>query len=493
MGQPSDTFAPGNLIGEKYRIGEVLGSGGMGTVYEATDIRIGRRVALKRLRYRYTGEETAVRRFHREAQAAGSIGHDNICEVTDIGTAADGSPYMVMPLLKGHTLGDLLDQDTRLPTMRAVDIVGQTLSALQAAHGANIVHRDLKPDNIFITKLGDRDDFVKLLDFGISKMLDQDTLSDLTKSGAVIGTPCYMAPEQAAAKRDLDHRVDVYAMGVILYESLLGQRPFPGESFSEVIVKVLGEPFPAPRTVDPSFPPALERVILTAMARDPSERYSSVDEMRLALDDAAAADTGLVSEYDDSSLTGAISSRPFTPNNLQETKTPAAIEIGTTGRGSQPPKNKSFRLYFGLFALLVIAVGVALATVGIRSKDSGEEVGPTSNTPPGDQITAPDVQQSPSPTAASDLAAPNVVLPAQQLPVPPEEVSNTAEARTVPKKRSDKRGGRPAEESRTRKESIVPAHDETEDAEKSAEQQKAEQQKSETIKGHFGTKFVTEY
>ncbi len=491
MGQPSDTFAPGKLIGQKYRIGDVLGSGGMGTVYEATDIRIGRRVALKRLRYRYTGEETAVLRFHREAQAAGSIGHDNICEVTDIGTAEDGSPYMVMPLLKGHTLGDLLDRDARLPTMRAVDIVSQTLSALQSAHDANIVHRDLKPDNIFITKLGDRDDFVKLLDFGISKMLDQDTLSDLTKSGAVIGTPCYMAPEQAAAKKDLDHRVDVYAMGVILYECLLGQRPFPGESFSEIIVKVLGEPFPAPRTVDPSFPPALERVILTAMARDPSERYSSVGEMRLALEDAAAG-TGLVSEYRNSTHTGAISSRPFTPNSLQETKTPAAIEIETTRRGSRPPKNRSFRVYFGLFALLVIAVGAVLATVGNRSKDSGEEGGPLSNTPPGDQILAPDPQPSLPPNTASDLAAPNNMLPAQQSPVPPEGVSNAtaAEVHTVPKRRSNKRHARPPEESRPRTASNAKAHDETEDENK---EKSAEQQESQTIKGHFGTKFVTEY
>lgn len=276
---------PDTLLEGKYRLENEIGAGGMGRVFQATHVVIGHRVAIKMLRQKSDtdgDDEVLAARFLNEARAAGSIGHDNICEVTDVGHAPDGSPFLVMPLLKGESLDRLLGRGKLLDIGRAADITAQVLRALEAAHGRRIVHRDLKPGNVFLMRLGDRADFVKLLDFGISKALG-DASTDITRTGAVAGTPNYMAPEQARGLRQTDERVDIYATGVMLYESLTLRRPFGGESYNDVLYKILTVPFPAPRTLRPEIPPELEAVILRAMSRDPSGRFSSAAEMRAAL------------------------------------------------------------------------------------------------------------------------------------------------------------------------------------------------------------------
>ena len=223
----------GKII-DKFRIDHLIGHGGMGEVYEATHLEIGRKVAIKRLNPDCIADKKIVERFFFEAQAAGSIGHDNICHVEDVGIAAN-APFLVMPLLKGETLSNCLKRERSLPLFRAVDIACQTLSALDSTHNhaqLSIVHRDLKPDNIFLTTIGKQTDFVKLLDFGIAKIRaqkpGQQKNGNLTDTKAPIGTGPYMAPEQAKGLSDIDHRVDLYAMGVILYEMLTGVLPFRG-------------------------------------------------------------------------------------------------------------------------------------------------------------------------------------------------------------------------------------------------------------------------
>ena len=283
--------APGTVLDGKYRVDKQIGAGGMGAVFLATHTTIGRKVAIKTLHAEYTTDEQVVARFHREAQLAGSIGHDNICEVTDVGKLEDGSPYLVMPLLIGQGLSDVMASGDGLSLKRVVDMSCQTLSALAAAHDNGIVHRDLKPDNIFITSMGDREDFVKLLDFGISKIIEQDEVTQLTMTGAVLGTPFYMAPEQAKGEKSLDRRVDIYAMGVILYEALTGTRPFVGDSYNEIMFKIIAEPFTPPSAINPSIPPSIEKVIFKAMDRDPDRRFATADDMRLALVAAAAGKT----------------------------------------------------------------------------------------------------------------------------------------------------------------------------------------------------------
>ncbi|MCP4604654.1 MAG: serine/threonine protein kinase [Proteobacteria bacterium] len=306
----------GKSIHGKYRKEHVIGSGGMGEVYKAVDIERGQKVAVKYLLREYLGNDKVVRRFQREAELARSISHDNICEVTDFDITEDGTPYLVMPLLSGCTFSDLLKSNRRLPLKRILDITCQVLAALEAAHHANIVHRDLKPSNIFITENGDQSDFVKLLDFGISKVLDQDCILDLTASGVVLGTPYYMAPEQAKGSKYIDQRVDLYAIGVILYEAFTGRKPFKGDSYNEVMYKIVSEPFPAPASLNPSMQPAIERVVLKAMARNPNDRFASAREMKKALE-MAMVDRGEASNGPaiTASITAVDRSIPFTLAN----------------------------------------------------------------------------------------------------------------------------------------------------------------------------------
>jgi eukaryotic-like serine/threonine-protein kinase len=281
-----DTPVPGDLVGGKYRLVREIGRGGMGVVFEARHEAIDRPVALKTLHADLAAKPHLLARFQREARLPGSLGHDNICDVTDFGTIGDGSLFLVMPLLRGSSLADLLRVEGVLQAPRAVDIIDQILDGLIAAHGAGVVHRDLKPENVFMTRVGDRRDFVKILDFGIAKIAARDIADGLTAPGVVLGTPHYMAPEQARGSKELDQRVDVYAAGVILFEMLTGRKPYPGDSYNEVLSGILTEPFPRPRSLNSSISTALETIVIRAMAKDPAERFQTAAQMRSAVDEA---------------------------------------------------------------------------------------------------------------------------------------------------------------------------------------------------------------
>jgi eukaryotic-like serine/threonine-protein kinase len=219
-------LAVGEVLEGKYRIIRQLAAGAMGVVYVAQHLTLHRHVAVKALRRELVNDPELVGRFEQEARAASAIGHGNIIDVFDLGRTADGSMYMVMELLDGHPLSELLDEEPLFPVARALDLMAQALGALHAAHKHGIVHRDLKPENIFVLDTEDRPDFVKLLDFGISKIaagnerLGSKSLRG-TSTGTVMGTPEYMSPEQARGKIELiDARTDIYAAGVVLYEML---------------------------------------------------------------------------------------------------------------------------------------------------------------------------------------------------------------------------------------------------------------------------------
>lgn len=359
---------PGTIIGEAYEIERPLGVGGMGTVYEARQVRLGRKVALKLLHARFSSDTSVVKRFQREAELAASLGHDNICEVTDLGVAQDGSPYLVMPLLRGQPLCDLLQGEKPLEAPRLVDICSQVLSALGAAHQENIVHRDLKPGNIFITQLGDRTDFVKLLDFGICKVKSQDSADELTHPGTVLGTPYYMAPEQARGARDIDHRADIYALGVILYEALTGRRPFDGQSYNEIMFSILTESFSLPRAVEPGIPADLERVILRSMARDPAERYQSAEEMNAAL-----ASARLTTKQAQDFMRTGINTEPAIPMPF----TPDSLPLSTNEAHNSPqdqaaPAMARSPLRKGLWAAGLAAIAVLSVLVAWMLKATPE-------------------------------------------------------------------------------------------------------------------------
>jgi serine/threonine protein kinase len=275
---PSVTRLFGLTLDGKYRLDELIGRGGMGVVYRAEHTGLRRKVAVKVLLRGHEAGSESKRRFEREARTAGNIGHPNIVQVFDLGSLPDGSPYLVMELLQGTSLADKLKIEGALPIAQACDVVAQVLSALDAAHEKGIVHRDLKPDNVFLTTDGQ----VKLLDFGISKNVLDETLS-LTRTGIVVGTPYYLAPEQARGERNIDHRVDLWAAGVLLYEALTGMLPFSADNYNALIAKILTQR-PAPvGAVRPTISPLLEAVVMKALSFDAAGRFRDAREMRASL------------------------------------------------------------------------------------------------------------------------------------------------------------------------------------------------------------------
>lgn len=300
---PADIERIGTTVGN-YHLDQILGRGGMGTVYSGEHVYIGKKVAVKVLHPQFAKYEDAVKRFLREARAASSINHPNIVDVTDFGPMPDGGVYFVMESLTGTSLEDLIDRKGALPLHRALNVANQMALALAAAHETGIVHRDLKPDNIMlIRKPGRRDlirkvegdgentlvvereaeyDFVKILDFGIAKVVGpEQSAPSKTLAGAVFGTPEYMSPE-AARGTEVDFRADIYSLGVILFDMLCGRPPFEAQAAADVLAMQIRDDPPSPRTIAPQYEitEQVEQLIFRSMKKNPAERFQSMDELR---------------------------------------------------------------------------------------------------------------------------------------------------------------------------------------------------------------------
>jgi serine/threonine-protein kinase len=271
-------------VGGRYKIVRTLGAGGMGGVYEAEHELIGKKVALKCLHKEYTRDRDLVERFKREARAATAIGNEHIVDVTDMGDLPDGAPFLVMELLAGTTLSGLMEDIGPMPLRRAVHVARQVCDALGAAHEKGIVHRDLKPENVFLTRRGQDPDFVKVLDFGISKIHSGDRPDrGLTRTGMAIGTPTYMSPEQAQGLRDVDARTDVWALGVILYEMLTSHRPFEADSYPMLLMRIVGsEPDPLTKWRR-DVPDDLNRIVMRCLEKPVGTRMQTMRELEAAL------------------------------------------------------------------------------------------------------------------------------------------------------------------------------------------------------------------
>ena len=322
----------GEIIEGKYRIIRLLGEGGMGAVYEGENTLIHRRVAIKVLHAGVAENKVTVQRFEREAQAAGRIGSEHIVEVLDLGTLESGDRFMVMEFMDGDSLAERLENVGKISAEDLCPLAEQMLDGLQAAHNAEIIHRDLKPDNVFLLKSrGGTTDFVKLLDFGISKfnaMSNEEGFS-MTKTGVMMGTPYYMSPEQAKGSKAMNHRADLYSIGVILYECVTGQVPFNADTFNELLFKIGLEDPPPIHDIAPEVPSSFVRLISKAMTRDPNERFQTANEFKDALS-AWAENSGVQSV------------RPMAPNMDPPTGTglmpsPATPHTLTPGRGSHVP------------------------------------------------------------------------------------------------------------------------------------------------------------
>jgi len=291
----TELLEPGKLLEGKYRIVRRLGQGGMGVVYEAEHSELHLRVAIKVLHPAESFDATAIARFKTEARSAASIRHKNVVEVTDYGLTPDQRPFFVMEYLNGESLADRLDRRHTLSERETVEIADQILSGLGSAHRKGIVHRDLKPENVLFACSDDGQEVIKLLDFGIAKIAGGTTASTVlyddnrpqTQRGVVLGTPGYMAPETVTGRAEADVRSDLFAVGVLLYEMLVGRRPFQGDSPHETMMATATRPVPRPSALKPDISDAMERLVLTALAKNPSDRFQNTDEFVRHLSAAA--------------------------------------------------------------------------------------------------------------------------------------------------------------------------------------------------------------
>lgn len=361
----NEPMAMPGLIGAKvdrYAIEALLGSGGFGAVYRARHVHTDARVALKLLKRSMGADAQMIERFLREAKAAASIGSEHIVRVSDAGVSSEGQAFLAMELLEGMDLKELSQRES-LPTVRLVLLLLQVLDALAEAHGRGIVHRDMKPANVFVVRRrderGTERDFVKLLDFGISKMHGDGTGSGLTMTGVAMGTPTYMAPEQFFDARAVDGRADVYSVAVMAYELFSGRLPLDAESYAALIIKVKSELPPPLLTIAPQLPPPLAQVITVGLAKEAPHRWQSAAEFAQALRSAAGlpapGNTPAFVSVTPSALPPAAEAvgleKTHTPSRVAqnvpapqwgegqgEGKSPAPSGwVATPGPGSQPP------------------------------------------------------------------------------------------------------------------------------------------------------------
>ncbi len=276
------------LLG-KYEIEGLLGQGGMGAVWRARHAMTGRKLAIKTLDESYVDNQAVVQRFGREARAASACQHPGIVEVLDLDQTEEGIPFLVMEFLEGENLARRIERRGRLAQDEIVDLGTKLLEALEAAHGSGIIHRDLKPENIYVVPAGRRGELVKILDFGISHKSDE-AAAKLTMTGSVLGTPHYMSPEQAMGETEADHRADLYAAGVVLYECAVGDVPFDAPNYNKLLRTILDQQPVPPRRRGAQITPELESLILWAMEKEREHRVGSAREMIDWLTRAAAGE-----------------------------------------------------------------------------------------------------------------------------------------------------------------------------------------------------------
>jgi eukaryotic-like serine/threonine-protein kinase len=412
------------VIGEtinNYQVSELLGEGGMGAVYLAEHPFMGRKAAIKVLRREFAEDRGLVERFMNEARAANAIRHPNIIDIIDVGRMPSGIPYLMMEFLEGESLAHRIRRGT-LAIPEALDVILQTTSALAAAHSKGIVHRDLKPDNLYLMpdEAAPGGIRVKVLDFGIAKL--RDDLSGgmaKTQAGALMGTPPYMSPEQCRGITDaIDHRTDVYAMGIILYEMLCGTPPFVSEGWGDVVLAHLTKPPPSPRSHNGSIPESLEVVIMKALAKNPDERFATAADMRTALRAMSGTST-----FPPRATAAAM----HTPPGTIAPKVPTTFRTATGEVGSIKPtlaetpgalrsKSKRGLVFAGLGAIAAIGVVAGIAARGGKTEGPATAgvptVAPVATAPAGAPPPAPAERPAPAekPAPAAAPAAPTQVL-----------------------------------------------------------------------------------
>jgi serine/threonine-protein kinase len=414
--EPPEDSAP--LVAGKYRLTRVLGRGGMGAVWEGMHATLGTRVAVKFIDPEYADSPEARNRFENEARAAAALRSKHVVEMYDHGLAEDGSPFIVMEYLEGEPLDRRLDRVGRLSPADTARILHQACRAVARAHAAGIVHRDLKPENLFLVwDDEEQSDFVKVLDFGIAKFTDRSIgASSATRTGSVLGTPFYMSPEQARGLRSVDHRTDVWSLGVIAYRCIVGTLPFDGEAIGDLLVRLCTEPIPVPSRVVPDVPPGFDAFIERALSRDLDKRFQSVQELADALARACGvASRSVLASQDLSGPTPELPRVMPVPNDAR--KSHQAITAGALTQSADPTDVRRGRTpvwaVLALVALVVVGIGVGVVAKAFAERAETPE--PSSSTlsagakPERVQITP---VQDPVPAAVAPPPALDAPLPA---------------------------------------------------------------------------------
>lgn len=417
------------VLADRYRVVKKLGEGGMGTVYLAEHTTINKRLAIKVLSPEFSHKQDLVDRFLQEARAASMIDQENVVEITDFGSTPGGSVFFVMEFLNGEDLSDTIKKTGPLPWHRVKPIMLQIVEALKCAHEAGIVHRDMKPDNCFRIKRGSNEDFIKVLDFGIAKVTSDEGEGggkNLTRTGMIFGTPEYMSPEQAKGEK-VDHRVDVYALGIILYELLTGRVPFTADTFMGILTKHMFEPPAAPSTVVPTIevPEQVEAIILKALQKDREYRFQSMEEMGAAIDKvgSGSAAVSVVDEIVALPAGGETSFKSRPASDLYEDDELAGSKGGKAG------------MYAGIAVVVALLVG---GGVYAASQMDGGDAG--SQTPPEEVVAAsagesagegPDSGASAGPAGDSAAQANDTALAAVDSAGEPDSGEAPAGAATV--------------------------------------------------------------
>jgi serine/threonine protein kinase len=438
---PTDDPLIGKVLSERYRIVRKIGEGGMGAVYQAEHALIEKKMALKILFQDLTRRPDLIARFLQEAKSASRIGHENVIDISDFGQSPDGLVFIAMEYLDGQDLGRTLKKTGAMEWARARPILMQIAKGLRAAHGNGIIHRDMKPENVYLIQKEGRPDFVKVLDFGIAKIVTDDAGSGpaLTQTGMIFGTPEYMSPEQAQGHPP-DHRVDVYAVGCIMYHMLTGSVPFTADNFMGILTKHLLEPVVPPRKRRPDLDimPDVEAICLKALEKDRDKRFPDMDAFYRAL--------------------GAAGGLPFEPSQVfvpprppkaslkyptlatvnaeaRESRTAIAVSSGTfederpirldeTAPGSRKP-----------LLIALVAGGVVLAAVGavLALRPSGKAAAP--------DPAAANKPAAPTPAAVAPPAPPPVPAPAEAAAAKPAAAETPQSTEPVKPSRRRHRSG----------------------------------------------------
>jgi serine/threonine-protein kinase len=424
------------MLAGKYRVERVLGHGGMGVVVAAHHVQLDTKVALKFLLPDMLKNREAVARFTREARAAVKITSEHVARVLDVGVLDTGAPYIVMEFLEGGDLAVWLRQRGPLPLEQAVEFVLQACVAVAEAHSLGIVHRDLKPANLFCIRRSDGQLLIKVLDFGISKLVDAARGSEppgvsVTRTSMVLGSPLYMSPEQMQSAKAADAQSDIWALGIVLYELLSSRVPFDGEAATEVAVKVALHQPPSLRERRPDVPPGLEGVVFRCLEKDKQRRYRNVAELALALLEFAPKDARALVERITRIIraAGLSTSAPAMPPSLPQPGTllAAGIAAGTSApvSSTEPPTRVPVRhtgmiigvILAGLLILGGAGVLLVRAAVGHGAAGGAAASAPILPTTP----TAQQPPPSPSAAAVASLSSPSAPVPdgASALSTPP--------------------------------------------------------------------------